>query len=61
MIEAKDNQYKSGTVALGNQDKIVDYDNVRITGPGIPNLNASAVDNRAIMLISGLLSLSVLI
>ena len=33
MIETKDNQYKSGTVALGNQDKIVDYDNVRITVP----------------------------
>ena len=44
MIEAKDNQYKSGTVALGNQDKIVHYDNVRITGPDIPNLNASAVE-----------------
>jgi hypothetical protein len=44
MIEAKDNQYKSGTVALGNQDKIVDYDNVRITGPDIPNLNISAVE-----------------
>ena len=44
MIETKDNQYKSGTVALGNQDKIVDYDNVRITGPGIPDLNASAIE-----------------
>ena len=44
MIEAKDNQYKSGTVALGNQDRIVDYDNVRITGPDIPNFNASAVE-----------------
>ena len=32
------------TIALGNQDKIVDYDNVRIIGPGIPNLNVSAVE-----------------
>jgi hypothetical protein len=44
MIEVKDNSYKSGTVALGNQDKVVDYDNVRITGPGIPNLNVSPVE-----------------
>ena len=43
MIEVKDNSYKSGTVALGNQDKVVDYDNVRITGPGIPSLNVSPV------------------
>ena len=44
MIDVDDNLYKSGTVALGNQDKIVDYDNVRITGPGIPNLNVSPVE-----------------
>jgi hypothetical protein len=44
MIEVKDNLYKKGTVALGNQDKVVDYDNVRITGPGIPNLNVSPVE-----------------
>ncbi len=44
MLEVKDNQYKKGTVALGNQDKVVDYDNVRIRGAGIPNLNASPVN-----------------
>ena len=43
MIDVKNNLYKSGTVALGNQDKVVHYDNVRITGPGIPDLNASPV------------------
>ena len=44
MIDVKDNLYKNGTVALGNQDKIVHYDNVRITGPDIPDLNASSVE-----------------
>ena len=44
MINVKNNLYKSGTVALGNQDKVVHYDNVRITGPGIPDLNASPVE-----------------
>ena len=44
MIDVKDNLYKSGTVALGNQDKVVHYDNVRITGPDIPDLNASPIE-----------------
>jgi hypothetical protein len=43
LIEAKDNSYKKGTVALDNQDKVVHYDNVRIRGAGIPNLNVSPV------------------
>lgn len=43
LIEAKDNNYKKGTVALDNQDKVVHYDNVRIRGTGIPNLNVSPV------------------
>jgi hypothetical protein len=43
LIEAKDNQYKKGTIALGNQDKVVHYDNVRVSGDGIPSLNASPV------------------
>ena len=43
LIEAKDSTYKKGTVALDNQDKVVHYDNVRIRGAGIPNLNVSPV------------------
>jgi hypothetical protein len=43
LIEKKDGLYKKGTVALDNQDKVVHYDNVRIRGAAIPNLNASPV------------------
>jgi hypothetical protein len=43
IIEANDNQYKKGTVALCVQDKIVHYDNAVITGKQIPNLNMSPV------------------
>jgi len=43
LISAKDSEHKKGTIALCVQDKIVYFDNVKVTGPNIPNVNMSPV------------------
>ena len=44
MISAQDNEHKKGTVALCVQNQVVSFDNVKITGAGIPNRNMSPVE-----------------
>lgn len=46
LISAKDSEHKKGTIALCVQDKIVYFDNVKVTGPNIPNVNMSPVDSK---------------
>ncbi len=43
-ITAKDGDHKKGTIALCVQDKIVYYDNIKVTGPQIPNVKLSPVE-----------------
>ncbi len=44
VISAKDGDHKAGTIALGVQDRVVHYDNIKITGNQIPNANMSPVE-----------------
>jgi len=44
VISAKDSEHKAGTIALCVQDKVVYYDNIKVTGPQIPNVNMSPVE-----------------
>jgi hypothetical protein len=44
MISAKDSEHKKGTIALCVQDKVVHYDNIKVTGAQIPNVNMSPVE-----------------
>jgi hypothetical protein len=44
MISAEDNEHKEGTIALGVQDRVVYYDNIKVTGAQIPNLKLSPVE-----------------
>lgn len=44
MISVNDSEHKSGTIALCVQDKVVYFDNVIVTGDGIPNVNMSPVE-----------------
>jgi hypothetical protein len=43
MIIFSGKDYKKGTIALSVQDKVVYYDNIKVTGPGIPNTKLSPV------------------
>lgn len=43
-ITAKDGDHKKDTIALCVQDKIVYYDNIKVTGPQIPNTKLSPVE-----------------
>ena len=44
MISAQDNEHKKGTIALCVQNQIVYYDNIKVTGPQIPNVKLSPVE-----------------
>jgi hypothetical protein len=44
VISAKDSEHKGGTIALCVQDKVVHYDNIKVTGAQIPNVNMSPVE-----------------
>lgn len=44
LISAKDNEHKKGTIALCVQDKVVYFDNIKVTGAKIPNLKMSSVE-----------------
>jgi len=46
VISAKDSEHKKGTIALCVQDKVVYFDNIKVTGPQIPNVNMSPVESR---------------
>jgi len=41
-ITAKDDEHKSGTIALDVCDKVVYFDNIKVTGAQIPNVNMSS-------------------
>lgn len=44
LISAKDNEHEKGTIALCVQDKVVSFDNIKVTGTKIPNLKLSPVE-----------------
>jgi len=46
LISAKDSEHKKGTIALCVQDKVVYFDNVKVTGTNIPNVNMSSVESK---------------
>ena len=43
-IEAKDKSHKQGTIAVGSQDRVVYFDNIKVEGPDIPNTDMSSVE-----------------
>ena len=43
IIAAKDSEHKKGTIATDVQDKVVYYDNIKVTGAEIPNIKLSPV------------------
>lgn len=45
VISADDSEHESGTIALCVQDKVVYFDNIKVTGPNIPNLKMSSVES----------------
>ena len=45
IISAEDSEHKEGTIALCVQDKVVYYDNIKVTGPQIPNVKLSPVES----------------
>ena len=45
LISVKDAEHKKGTIALCVQDKAVYFDNVKVTGTNIPNVNMSPVES----------------
>jgi hypothetical protein len=47
IISAEDGEHKEGTIALCVQDKVVYYDNIKVTGPQIPNVKLSPVEPEA--------------
>jgi len=44
IISANDNEHKAGTIALCVQNKIVYFDNIKVTGAQIPNVEMSPVE-----------------
>jgi hypothetical protein len=38
-ISVNDKEHRKGTIALDVQDKVVHFDNIKVTGPQIPNYN----------------------
>lgn len=44
VISVKDSEHKKGTIALCVQDRVVYFDNIKVTGSKIPNIKLSAVD-----------------
>jgi len=43
-ITAEDKEHEKGTIALCVQDKVVYFDNVKVTGPDIPSIDMSPVE-----------------
>jgi hypothetical protein len=43
IISAKDSEHKKGTIAIDVQDKVVYFDNIKVTGTDIPNVKLSPV------------------
>jgi len=45
IISAKDSEHKKGTIAMDVQDKVVYFDNIKVTGSDIPNVKLSLVQS----------------
>ena len=46
IIEAKDGKFKSGLFAFDGYNQPVHFDNILITGPGIPRSDGEAVESQ---------------
>ena len=46
IIEADDNAFKSGLFAFDGYNQVVHFDNILITGPGIPRSDGEAVESQ---------------
>ena len=46
IIEAKDGKFKSGLFAFDGYNQVVHFDNILITGPGIPRSDGEAVESQ---------------
>ncbi len=44
VISAKDGEHQTGTIALDVQNKVIHFDNIKVTGNQIPNANMSPVE-----------------
>ena len=47
IIEANDDKYKSGLFAFDGWNQPIHFDNILITGPGIPRSPGEAVNNQS--------------